>query len=487
MLVIRLLLGLSVVMVLGHSILFLLWPKGKPKPFLLHLALSWGIGSGLLSPYMILLSLLGPNLTLGRVLVPLLIISLGLILYRYGKYRHHRNQELPFRKISFLKKIPFSKNLRVLLSELRCGGWMRLLEVALVGLIVFQIAWALFFALLFPVRFWDAILSWSFKARAFYLDGNLFDFYRSHHYPFSQPAYPLLLPLLETWLYLSMGAINENLMKVIFPLFFASTLAVFYSFLRIRFSRLYSLLCTAFLASTPIMLDHAYIEYADLPFAFYYLTGILFLGQWSQDREQGTLLLSILFTSFTALVRSEGMFFLLFNLILILLLTLQRPKENLFPERGSGLKGGRFYPPLVGFLLALILLSPWLILNGSNGLGLWSGQWRDLELQGLDIYRIGEVAAGFGLGFLFPIYNSTSSFLGSGYGALWVLLGVALALNLKKIRADGNLLLLGALVFGLMLYLSGAIFVADFLRSAERYLLHLFPIAMFLTANLLGD
>lgn len=181
------------------------------------------------------------------------------------------------------------------------------------------------------------------------------------------------------------------------------------------------------------------------------------------------------------------MFFLLFNLILILLLTLQRPKENPFPEREGGLKGRHFYPPLVGFLLALILLSPWLIFNGLNGLGLWSGQWRDLALKGPDIYRIGEVVAGFGLEFLFPIYNSTSSFLGSGYGALWVLLGVALALNLKKIRADGNLLLLGALVFGLILYLSGAIFVADFLRSAERYLLHLFPIAMFLTANLLGD
>ncbi|MBE3095113.1 MAG: hypothetical protein IMZ52_08790, partial [Actinobacteria bacterium] len=49
----------------------------------------------------------------------------------------------------------------------------------------------LFFALLFPIRFWDAIACWSLKGRAFFIDASIMPFFRSHDYQFAHLSYPL--------------------------------------------------------------------------------------------------------------------------------------------------------------------------------------------------------------------------------------------------------------------------------------------------------
>ena len=56
----------------------------------------------------------------------------------------------------------------------------------------------LFFALLFPIRFWDAISCWSLKAKAFFIDKNIFTFYLDHDYGFAHNSYPVYLPLIQT-------------------------------------------------------------------------------------------------------------------------------------------------------------------------------------------------------------------------------------------------------------------------------------------------
>jgi hypothetical protein len=90
----------------------------------------------------------------------------------------------------------------------------------------------LFFALLFPIRFWDAISCWSLKGRAFFIDKSIIPFYISHQYQFSHLSYPLYLPLTQTWIYLWLGRINENLVKIIFPIFYLSVLFIFYYLFR---------------------------------------------------------------------------------------------------------------------------------------------------------------------------------------------------------------------------------------------------------------
>ncbi|MCL5072329.1 MAG: hypothetical protein M1308_15785 [Actinobacteria bacterium] len=105
----------------------------------------------------------------------------------------------------------------------------RIIFYIFVILIFINFLAVLFFALLFPIRFWDAIASWSLKGRAFFIDGSIIPFFKNHDYQFAHLSYPLYLPLMQAWVYAWMGKINENLVKVIFPFFYLSGLYILYS------------------------------------------------------------------------------------------------------------------------------------------------------------------------------------------------------------------------------------------------------------------
>src|SRR5664279_2400181 len=70
----------------------------------------------------------------------------------------------------------------------------------------------------------DGFLNWEVKARyAFQNDGVIpAAYYSSETRVFTHPAYPLLIPLTELWLYLGMGEPHQFWIKVIFPLYYAA-------------------------------------------------------------------------------------------------------------------------------------------------------------------------------------------------------------------------------------------------------------------------
>lgn len=71
---------------------------------------------------------------------------------------------------------------------------------------------------------WDGLLNWEVKARyAFQNDGVIpAAYYTSETRVFTHPAYPLLIPLTELWLYLGMGEAHQLWVKIIFPLYYAA-------------------------------------------------------------------------------------------------------------------------------------------------------------------------------------------------------------------------------------------------------------------------
>lgn len=133
----------------------------------------------------------------------------------------------------------------------------------------------LFLALLFPIRFWDAIACWSLKGKAFFIDAGIMPFFENHDYQFAHLTYPLYLPLMQTWIYAWMGKINENMVKIIFPLFYLSGLFIFYYLLRKKYSRLMAIIFVFIFSALPVVMDHGYIEYTNLLFAI-----ILIIAAW---------------------------------------------------------------------------------------------------------------------------------------------------------------------------------------------------------------
>ena len=295
--ILRLFLGLLIITISGLPLTLILLPPELKQNLLFTETVSYAIGVGDISLVMILMSLLEVNFSFKTILYFLMIVVfLGFLIVIY----QIRYLKLPKNIVKKNKKFINKKsNIKILdyknyFKVFNKRTLIKIIEIILIILILFQVLTSIFITIIFPVRFWDAITCWSFKAKAFFLDKNIYDFYNEHSYKFSHPSYPILLPLLQTFSYFSIGTLNKNLMKILFPFFYISLLIANYSFLRIRYSEINSkvdknsgkikkvdkisrndyiktasLFFTFILSTVPIIFDHAYIEYTNLAFAFY--------------------------------------------------------------------------------------------------------------------------------------------------------------------------------------------------------------------------
>lgn len=416
----------------------------------------------------------------------------------------------------------------------------KFIETILIILILFQVLTSIFITVIFPVRFWDAITCWSFKGGAFFLDKNIYDFYNKHSYEFSHPSYPILLPLLQSYMYFSMGILNENLMKIIFPIFFISLLIAIYSFLRLKYLKIVSLFFTFMLSTVPIIYDHAYIEYTNLPFAFYLFLSVMFMTLWirfNDDKinKNRLIILSAIFSAQLPLLRSEGILFLAF-IFALSVFYLFKPKEYIFksnkyknksillkednkinlnhkdglnlvvrdkelPLKENNKISGNLYKYkkiekyykkgitlFLVLIVILILITPWLFLKSKFNLSLFSVDWDGFQ-NSIIIFKENFINSIFGLlnELLFSKYDSTNSFFKSSYSIYWIIIILTFVIFPKKVFSKENGVILSIIIFSLIIYIMGSSLVSDFLTSIERYLLHILPISFFLAVGILSE
>jgi len=360
--IIRLFLGLLLVILSGLPFSFILLPSKLKQNLLFLITISYAIGVGIVSLVMILISLLEINFALQTILLFLtiiILISFSFLIYRKVQTKAVKNNHAVLDKNLDRINKNINENSKSSTIPFKRQKLLKIIEIVLLVLILFQVLASIFITVIFPVRFWDAITCWSFKAKAFFLDKTIYDFYSKHSYKFSHPSYPILLPLLQTYSYFSMGTLNENLMKLIFPLFYISLLIVNYGFLRIKYSeinlkvnnnsakikkdnrilrknypKITSLFFTFILSTIPIIFDHSYIEYTNLAFAFYLYLSVMFMILWIRFKDNrlktnGLIILSAIFASQLSLLRSEGILFSAFIFILFAFY-LFKSKDHIF-------------------------------------------------------------------------------------------------------------------------------------------------------------
>ena len=383
----------------------------------------------------------------------------------------------------------------------------------------------LFFALLFPIRFWDAIACWSLKGRAFFIDASIIPFFKSHDYQFAHLSYPLYLPLMQTWIYIWMGKINENLIKVIFPIFYLSGLFIFYYLFRQKYRRVIAIIYVFIFSALPVVMDHGYIEYTNLIFAIILMLAVYFFYTYIKGASRtglpvppnssaaaidpetkNYLLLSTIFFVVLAQIRSEGLFFLgiflIINSVLNIVFIIKDKKacKSINSETG---KTATTAPPVSNFkkidyyfkpilsivtpvLLSLLLMAVWIVLMYKLNIRFLSREWLPVLTGGAqnnifsrEIFSFSQALKALFSELIFSAFDSTRAYLGSSYGVLWGVLFVFFVLNIKKLFKNFNWIFFVFIAAGFMVLFFSLGAIVDFTWSTDRYVLHLLPLTYF--------
>jgi len=387
-------------------------------------------------------------------------------------------EELPQPSVSIAAQVPSIK------KKYRESRTAQVLFIIFTALIIINFLAVVFLTVLFPIKFWDAISCWSLKGIAFFIDGIINNFYIAHDYGFSHPAYPLYLPLMQTWLLSWMGQINENILKIIFPIFYLSLLSVLYYLFRQKMGKLLSVMLVFIVSVLPIIMDHGYIEYTNLLFSVAMLIAIYFFYLAKVMKGKTSfLILSAIFFSIMALTRSEGIIYVALFIII-----------NLFSSVYGILRNNRPLKNLLNFLMPLavfvIFLIPWYLLKIKLNLPMLPTEWSSLTNTGIaDMMASGfwETAAVMGSQLILSIYDSTRAVFGSFYGPIWILMLVAMLFSFKSHFKDFGWIFFIFLFTGMASIFISLMLISDFANSTERYILHLFPTAYYwIMSNSIG-
>ncbi len=190
--------------------------------------------------------------------------------------------------------------------------WPQPMELAALAFaVVALMAWVPYERLM-PLNEWDAVMLWMFKGKAFYLDGGVAPYLRRAQEFLANPAYPLLVPLYSTFLYICVGAPADHAAKLLSPCFFASLLGGFYYLLRRFGSRPVAAVFTAMLLGVYMLSFVAfhYAGYADTAVTAAIVLGAGFLYAWWREEHHADFALAALFASIAAWGKNEGQFFL---------------------------------------------------------------------------------------------------------------------------------------------------------------------------------
>ncbi|MCR4290824.1 MAG: glycosyltransferase family 39 protein, partial [Candidatus Scalindua sp.] len=238
---------------------------------------------------------------------------------------------------------------------------LNFLEALLIVVIVMSIGLVSFQALFKPMFTYDAMSIWALKAKIFFKEQTIFtdDFYNSDrlHY---HPKYPLLIPLVENWIYHCLGSVNDKLVKIIFPLFYVSLISILYTTQRKFFSRQYSLIFTALLATIPAFVRSdkggaTFSGNADIPLAFFYATGVIYPFCWMKERRRADLFVSAIFSGLAIFTKNEGLGFFAVTVFCISIYIFFNSKKGVVRQNIESFS--------VYVIIPILIVLPWLILS----------------------------------------------------------------------------------------------------------------------------
>jgi len=285
-------LSILIPFVTGYTFLSYL-SKGGPLSIPFKMALAYGLGLGILTLWMFLLTLFHYSLNFLTITIPLLLCSISFLLLTPIKKTNIAN---PIDTKILKETAPLP-----LLPKIFIYSFIILLTLY----IAHNILYVFWFSMNIPIYTWDATATVAFKAKIFYFEQSI-----PHLKLLPHPTYPLLTPLAETWVAINLEYWDEQFIKIIFPFAFLSYLIINYTFLKLYTNRIWALLGCAILLSSNLFIHHATISYRDFLLMYYNCTTIILLLLWQRTALNAFLILSAIFAGLTTFVKLEGTAFL---------------------------------------------------------------------------------------------------------------------------------------------------------------------------------
>jgi len=337
-------------------------------------------------------------------------------------------------------------------------------QTIIIYFIIIYLVCTCWLAITSPLSYWDALSHWGFKAKLFYnLNDIDFSTFEGHNY------YPLLVPLAETWLYLSIGEFNDGVVKFIFPMYFATIIISLFYFQRFcNLSKLHSLLIILLLLFSGYrFIGHAAMGYADLPLAANYAIGSFFALRWIENhRERGAELIAAGILWGAALwTKTEGFPMVVIGIFVIVLFSWRILINHTSPRKYFAV-----------FIMLLILFGlPWWIYCKVYHLTGFEEHFRTLVLRPVYLMHL----------FWYLVLELLNI---SRWGIIWWLWLFTIILgwkNLKRKSSSGPLFIL--IILNLFLiYFSYVVSQLNFenmkqvlLPTMPRLVIHVIPLAIF--------
>jgi len=451
----RLIISIGVLTFLGWNVLYLI-SRGRGLCRTERAALSYALGVGCVSLEMLTFFFLGQPLRVSMLLAPwAVVIILNMIrAFREGGAPRDagalfHGSRAPYRPVDIL---------------LACG-------------IAFEVCYAFFRALIKPIESYDAIAIYAIKSKMLFLARAVTaDFFLAMKAFFPHPDYPLNIPFIETFLYMTMGSLNDQLVKVIFPLFALAILALLYCAVRRFASRTYALLFTFVLATIPMFGSYAANAYHELPLACYYFASALLLFRWFERPDRTRLLaVSAVMVGLAGWTKNEGMLYCAVNVIVLAAFV----AFNYKGMSAKGLIGAAAYPVII-----VVLLLPWILVKRSFGI-----TNSDVDLANINpVYIVGQAHK------IVPILNEFQKqiFGPKKWNLIWIAALIGFAMQYRSaftgIRRYVTLSLALAVSGYVVFYMKSNIEVVHFVtKTWARFLLHFLPVAVYWLALILKD
>ena len=448
--IVKLFLSIGVLIVAGFSVLqIIISSESRTYPLFERVALSYGLGLGCITFELLLFSVFGLPFDLMLITLPW-IACFTIALFKMEKVNSLKPPQ-------FLAKKPIFSDI-------------------LLFIIILQVASVFLIALNKPIESYDAIINFGIKSKLFFLnnvispDPSSFEGIGKGHMD-----YPLLIPLVETWVYKFLGVHNDCLVKIIFPLTFVSFLTAFYFSIKRLFSAKYAMLFTFLYCTIPMITNFATIGYGDLAFTYMVTMGFIFLFQYFKDRKNSFLILSAVFSGIGVLAKNEGIAFSISS-FLIIAVFLFREKN-----RVQEIKKLIIYY-VVPFV---IVIFPWMYFK--NLLGVHN---TDIDISQITPARLMENAKQ--IPFILNKFQQ-EVFGPKKWNILWILLLSFVFLRFKKMKeAEGGriglfILFNVGIYFASYMLLTGKDLYFHVNTTLSRFMLHFTGIGIFLLSYLAYD
>lgn len=322
----RLAAALLVIFVLGYGVVTLIHHFGYHAGMIEAVALAWVLGVGLLTIGMWWLDVAG--LSLSGQLTSLILLAGATLGWRLWRCRHRFiiSPLIPSRP---LLVHPFINTLLVLF---------------LTG----QIAYVALMAAGRPLTVWDSWVNWGMKARILFREGGVTSaLYADPSRAVALLDYPISIPLVQAWIYRWLGAPDDRLAGVIFPLFYLALVVILYTSLRRWGASVnFTLPVTVAIAAIGHVVGLSAIAFPDAIVMVLATAAGVYLLDWLETGKPGGLLTAALAAGLLPWTKREGLI-ILGALCLATLLV-------------AGWRKRRAWVALLGCSLAATLLAgPW--------------------------------------------------------------------------------------------------------------------------------